>query len=121
MYPKLLRVAPLTGALLALAALPAFAHAHPKAMTPAANSTVAAPSEISVFFSEPLEPKFSKLELKDAKGSVLSKQPSLLDPKDKTHLTLALPHLDAGVYHVHWVSAATDGHRMDGDYSFNVK
>ena len=121
MLPKLLRAAPLTAAFLSLAALPAFAHAHPKVMAPAANSTVAAPTEVSIYFSEALESKFSKLQLTDEKGSVLGKQPSLVDPKDKTHMTLALPHLDAGVYHVHWVSAATDGHRMDGDYSFKVK
>jgi copper resistance protein C len=104
-----------------LAVVPAFAHSRPKTMTPAANSTVSAPAEVSVFFSEPLEPKFSSLKLTNEKGAVLSVAASTMDPADPTHLTLALPKLAPGVYYVHWVSAATDGHRMDGDYTFTVK
>lgn len=100
--------------------LPALAHAHPKTMTPAANSTVSAPSELSIVFSEPLEPSFSKLALMDSKGAVLTTQPATVDPKDPKHMTLSLPHLKTGVYRVHWVSAARDGHRMDGEYSFTV-
>ena len=111
----------LTYAFLLLTAVPALAHAHPKVMEPAANSTVSAPAELSIVFSEALEPKFSKLELLDGSGSVLSAKPSTVDPKDPKHMTLPLPKLNAGVYHVHWVSAATDGHRMDGQYTFTVK
>ena len=111
----------LLSGLLLLATVPALAHAHPKVMEPAANSTVSSPSELSVVFSEALEPRFSKLELLDGSGSVLSGKPSMVDPKDPKHITLPLPKLNAGVYHVHWVSAATDGHRMDGQYTFTVK
>ena len=111
----------ITVSALLLAACPAFAHAHPKTMAPAANSTVAAPTELSIEFSEALEPKFSKLALTDEKGAVVTRQPSAVDPADPKHITLPLPKLASGVYHVHWVSAATDGHRMDGDYTFTVK
>jgi methionine-rich copper-binding protein CopC len=96
-----------------------FAHTRSKTMAPAANSTVRAPSE--VYFTEPLEPKLSSLKLTDEKGTVLNKALSSLDPADRTHLTLMLPTFVPGVYHVHWVSAATDGHRMEGDYPFTVK
>jgi methionine-rich copper-binding protein CopC len=104
-----------------LAAVPAVAHSRPKTMTPAANSIVGVPTEVSVFFTEPLEPKFSSLQLTDGKGTVLSTLSSKMDPADHTHLTLALPKLAPGIYYVHWISAATDGHRMDGDYTFTVK
>ncbi|SNT28033.1 hypothetical protein SAMN05421770_106286 [Granulicella rosea] len=103
------------------AALPAFAHSRPKVMVPAANSTVAAPSEVSVVFTEALEPKFSSLALTDAAGKTLSTEHSKADPADPKHLTLALPTLAPGTYFVHWVSTAPDGHKMDGDYSFSVK
>jgi methionine-rich copper-binding protein CopC len=104
-----------------LAAVPAaFAHAHPVTMTPAKDSTVTAPTEISVFFSEALEPKFSTLQLQDSMGMVVSKATAVIDPKDAKHLTLALPTLAPGVYTVNWVSVATDGHRMPGKYSFTV-
>jgi methionine-rich copper-binding protein CopC len=104
-----------------LAVVPtAFAHAHPVTMTPAKDSTVTAPTQISVFFSEALEPKFSKLELQDSMGMVVSKAAAVIDPKDPKHLTLALPVLPPGVYTVNWVSVATDGHRMPGKYSFTI-
>jgi methionine-rich copper-binding protein CopC len=106
---------------LALSATVALAHSKPKVMLPAPDSTVSAPAMLSVVFTEPLIAKFSKLELTDEKGKVLSKETSVLDPADNKHLTLKLPKLAPGTYFVHWVSAAPDGHRMDGDYSFNVK
>lgn len=106
---------------LLVAAPAAFAHSHPVTMMPAKDATVAAPSEVSVVFSEALEPKFSLLELEDASGAVISKEHSALDPKDAKHLTLQLPTLAPGVYTVHWVSVATDGHRLEGKYNFTVK
>jgi methionine-rich copper-binding protein CopC len=76
---------------------------------------------VSVNFSEDLEGKLSSLELQDSMGMVLSKTPSVLDPKDAKHLRLALPTLAPGVYTVHWISVATDGHRLEGKYNFTVK
>jgi methionine-rich copper-binding protein CopC len=99
----------------------AFAHSHPKTMLPAKDSTVSAPAEVSIEFSEGLEPKFSSLSLLNAHGAVVSKVPAVLDPVDNKHLTLALPLLSAGVYTVRWVSSSIDGHRLSGDYSFTVK
>jgi methionine-rich copper-binding protein CopC len=113
-----------TVALFSLASLfsiPASAHSKPKVMDPAANSTVDAPAELSVIFSEALDPKFSSLALTDEKGAVISKAKTVPDPANHMHLSLPLPKLAPGTYYVHWVSAAVDGHRMDGDYSFRVK
>ncbi len=111
----------LATALTMLATLPAFAHAKPKTMTPAANSTGPAPAEVSVYFTEAIEPKFSSLQLMDAQNRSLGKAPSKADPADHTHLTLAILPLVPGTYRVHWVTAAVDGHHMEGDYSFTVK
>ena len=104
-----------------LAAIPAHAHAKPKVMVPDANSTVSSPGKVSVIFTEALEPKFSSLKLTNEKGLVLSKAASVVDPADHKHMTIDLPQLAPGVYYVHWATAATDGHRMDGQYSFTVK
>ena len=109
------------GVVMIVAALPAMAHSKPKTMTPEANSTVAAPAQVSVFFTEGLEPKFSSLQLMDQQGAVVSKEKSVVDPRDAKHMTLALPKLAPGMYRVHWMTAALDGHRMDGDYSFKVQ
>ena len=108
-------------AALVMAAAPAFAHSHPVSMTPAKDSTVGAPKEISVMFSEDLEPKFSSLKLQDASGKVVSTDQSVLDAKNAKHLTLQLPSLPAGVYTVLWISSSSDGHREQGKYSFTIK
>ena len=108
-------------AALVFAAAPAFAHSHPVTMTPAPDSVVTAPTEVSIIFSEDLEPKFSSLKLKDSSGNVVSKQASVLDPKNAKHMTLALPKLAPGVYTLEWMSSSTDGHRLSRSYTFTVK
>jgi len=108
-------------AALILATVPAFAHAVPKAMTPAPDSTVSAPTEISMTFSEELEPKFSVIKLLDSTGTVVSKEASVLDKANAKHMTLALPKLPPGVYTVQWTSSATDGHRLSRSYTFTIK
>ncbi len=109
-------------ATIVLSSVPAFAHAVPKAMTPAPNSTVTAPTEISITFSEDLDAKFSVIKLVDANGTTVSKEGANLDPKNTKHLTLALPKgLAAGVYTVEWTSCAIDGHKLSRSYTFTIK
>jgi methionine-rich copper-binding protein CopC len=100
----------------------AFAHAHPKVMEPAADSTVAAPAKISVTFSEAVEPKFSSLTLTDEAGKPVGKETSQPVAGDAKTMMLTPPSaLPPGGYLVHWVSVAADGHRMQGEYKFTVK
>ncbi len=99
----------------------ALAHSHPVTMSPNKDSVVTAPAQVSVVFSEALEPKFSSLELKDSTGAVVSKEASVVDPADAKHQTLKLPTLAPGVYTVHWITTALDGHRLEGSYNFTVK
>jgi methionine-rich copper-binding protein CopC len=107
---------------LALAAVPsAFAHAHPKLMTPAPDSTGPAPSSISITFSEAVEPKFSTIQLTDEKGKTVSQEVSKPAAGDPATITLAVPALSAGTYVVHWVNVSVDGHRLEGNYKFTVQ
>jgi copper resistance protein C len=98
----------------------AFAHSHPTAMTPAANSTVSAPGSIVIHFSEALEAKFSSISLADAAGHVVSKEPASRSTDGKI-MTLKVPVLAPGSYTVNWVAVATDAHRTEGNYKFTVK
>lgn len=100
--------------------LQAFAHSMPKTMEPAAKSTVAAPKQLSVHFTEALDPKFSMLKLTDAAGTAIPAK-TAVDKTDAMHLTLPLPMLKPGVYTVGWATAALDGHRATGKYTFTVK
>lgn len=106
--------------ILVLAAASALAHTHPEQMTPAANSTVSSPANVTIHFSEALEPKFSTISVTDAAGHVVNKEPSVVGADAKT-MTLTLPTLAPGVYTVNWVGVAADTHRSQGDYKFTVK
>jgi hypothetical protein len=121
--PMQLRIAHLVvvAALTLLTPAVALAHAHPKVMDPAPDSTVTAPRHVSVEFSEGLDPKFSSLRVTNPAGTVVSKVSSNVSTADPKYMTLDLPALALGVYVVHWVSVATDGHRLEGTYKFTVK
>lgn len=103
-----------------IAAPAAFAHTHPVSMTPAADSSVAAPANISITFSGDLEPKFSTITLSDASGKLVSIAKSAVSSTDAKIMTLALPKLPAGVYTVNWVAVSVDSHREKGDYKFTI-
>jgi methionine-rich copper-binding protein CopC len=106
---------------LLVAAPSAFAHAHPKVMTPAPDSVGPAPATVSITFSEAIEPKFSSINVTDEKGKQINTAVSTPVAGDATTLTLALPTLPASVYIVHWVNVAVDGHRLAGEYKFTVQ
>jgi hypothetical protein len=99
----------------------AFAHAHPKKMTPLPDSTGASPAKISITFSEAVEPKFSSIRLTDENGKSVDPASSAPVPGDPTTLTLAVPTLPAGTYIVHWANVSVDGHRLEGSYKFKVQ
>lgn len=107
---------------LILAAVPlALAHAHPKVMKPAPNSSGPAPSSISITFSEAVEPNFSTIRLADEKGHAVGSAVSKPLPADPRTITLAVPKLTEGTYVVYWISVAADGHRLEGSYKFTVQ
>lgn len=99
----------------------ALAHARPKIMVPAADSTVSPPTSVSVTFTESVEGKFSSLSVTNEQGKKVNTAPSVQLPNDPKTLTLALPALPPGGYLVQWMSVAADGHRMEGEYKFTVK
>jgi methionine-rich copper-binding protein CopC len=90
-------------------------------MLPAKDSTVSAPTELSVVFSEDLDAKGSSLKLENGGGELVSKDASVLDPANAKHMTLKLPKLAPGIYTVAWVTLSTDGHRLTGKYGFTIK
>jgi methionine-rich copper-binding protein CopC len=126
-YMKLLDFSPpalralMSGAVALAVSSSAFAHAHLISSTPAANADAVAPTEVTIHFTEPLEPAFSKITLADTSGKSAVAAASTVDGQDARVMRVALPQLDAGRYAVHWVAVATDGHRTQGDFAFNVK
>lgn len=105
---------------LLLAAPAAFAHTHPAAMMPAADSTGSSPSAVMIHFSGAIEPKFSHITVTDATGHVVNKEASAV-ASDAMSMSVVMPTLPAGVYTVNWVAVSVDSHRSQGEYKFTVK
>jgi hypothetical protein len=98
----------------------AFAHAHPRAQTPAPDATVSTPHEVTIDYTEGLEPAFSSLVVIDAQGKQVNSARSSVDATDKKRMSVTLPELKPGTYQVEWTAVADDGHRTQGHYMFNV-
>jgi copper resistance protein C len=102
-------------------AVAAYAHAHLARANPAAGATVAvAPSEVTLGFSQKLEPKFSTVVVRDASGKQVDKGDPRVDEVDPSLLKVSLPTLAAGRYKVEWRVTSVDTHSSKGDYVFRV-
>lgn len=99
----------------------AWAHAHVVSQTPAQGTAAASPPETCVEFDSPLEVAFSQLNVQGPQGTVLDTGDAELR-NDAHVLCASLPAaLPGGDYEAHWVAVASDGHRMQGTYSFSVR
>jgi methionine-rich copper-binding protein CopC len=107
--------------LLAAGAGAARAHAFLSHASPAVGSTVqGSPSLLELWFSEGVEPAFSKVSVLDGAGQPVAAGPLKADPADKAHLTLSLPTLAPGSYSVSWQAVSVDTHRTTGTFKFTV-
>ena len=106
----------------ALLAGQACAHARLITGSPKAGTTVAAPSELKLTYSESLVPAASSVKVTGPGGTAVATGPLALDPKSKRIVHVPLTgKLSAGPYKVHWTMKTEDGHVMDGDFGFTVK
>jgi len=102
-------------------AVAAYAHAHLARANPAAGATVAnAPGEVSLAFTQKLEPRFSTVVVRDASGKQVDKGDAHVDEADPSLLKVSLPTLAAGRYKVEWRVTSVDTHASKGDYVFRV-
>ena len=99
-------------------ATPALSHAHLSKSTPAAGTTVSPPTEIVLNFTEPLEPAFSTIELRDSMGKRI--ETGKAQVKDDV-MRLPLKPLSAGRYTVNWRVLSVDTHKSQGNFAFTVK
>jgi methionine-rich copper-binding protein CopC len=80
----------------------------------------AAPSEVTLGFTQKLEPKFSAIVVRDAGGKQVDKGDSRVDEADPSLLKVSLPTLAGGRYKVEWRVTSVDTHSSKGDYVFRV-
>jgi hypothetical protein len=111
----------LTLAMLA-AASPAFAHAILERASPLVGSEVPAPPhEITLTFTEGVEPLFSTIEVRDAHGAAVATGKARTDKGNNRRLVVELPALGSGAYTVTWHATSVDTHKTEGSYQFIVK
>ena len=104
------------------AAAPAAAHAFLDHADPRVGSTLTqAPGSIRLWFTEALEPAFSRVHVLDASGKAVDANDAHVDGSDPTLLTVTLPALAPGTYRVQWRVVSVDTHVTEGDYTFEIK
>jgi methionine-rich copper-binding protein CopC len=99
----------------------AHAHAFLDHADPRVGSTVAgSPSVVKAWFTEELEPAFSKIQVFDAQGAEVDRKDVKVDPTDKTLMSVSVLKLPAGTYKVKWSAVAVDTHHTTGTFTFTV-
>lgn len=98
------------------------AHATLETSTPKANEIVkVAPKQIRLQFNEPLEMAFSSVKLIDAAGAAVAPLHVALAKDSPKSMVATLPAIASGAYRVHWTALTRDGHKVKGEFAFQVK
>jgi copper resistance protein C len=104
-------------AILIVAATPANAHAQLDHAVPAVGSTVASsPSEVTLTFTEKLEPSFSGGEVRNAAGARVDHGAQV----SGNIMRISVGALITGAYRVTWHVLSVDTHKTQGSFGFSV-
>jgi methionine-rich copper-binding protein CopC len=105
----------------AASAPPALAHAFLTRASPAVGSTVrAAPAEITLRYTEAVEPAFCTVQVTAAGGERVDGGDLHVDDKEPAVLHVSLKPLAPGTYKVVWRVVSVDTHTTNGDFTFKV-
>jgi methionine-rich copper-binding protein CopC len=93
------------------------AHAFLDHASPGVGSTVASsPGQVTLYFTQQLEPKFSGGEVHNASGARVDRGKSI----SGNVMRLSVGALPAGAYSVTWHVLSVDTHTTQGSFSFHV-
>lgn len=99
----------------------ALAHAFLTRASPAVGSTIrSAPTEITLSFTENVEPAFSTVQVTGPDGARVDGGDLHVDGKEPAVLHLSLKPLAPGTYKVVWRAVSVDTHITNGDFTFKV-
>jgi copper resistance protein C len=97
------------------------AHAFLKRAEPTVGSTAQTPpNEVTIWFTENIEPAFSTIQVFDASGKEVDKRDVHLDRSNHALLHVSLPLLGAGTYKVVWRVVSVDTHPTNGNFTFRI-
>jgi copper resistance protein C len=104
--------------LLLLATGEAIAHATLDHAEPRVGNTVAAmPQEVTLWFTQKLEPAFSTITVTDAAGRRVDAGKTRVSG---SQMSVSLRSGGPGTYHVKWRVLSVDTHTTDGNFTFKV-
>ncbi len=111
----------MVGVALALVGVEARAHAFLDHASPAVGSTVAtAPATVTIWYTEDLEPAFSRMTVTNAAGQQVDLGNAHVPPGHPDELQVGLKRLPPGTYHVSWHVVSVDTHPTQGTFTFRV-
>lgn len=87
---------------------------------PEADTEVASPSEIRLWFSQSAQEGATSIRLLDAEGELVATGAIEAFEADAVHAVPIDGTLPPGAYTVSWRSMASDGHVVRGDFGFTV-
>jgi copper resistance protein C len=94
------------------------AHAFLDRAEPRVGNTVAtAPREVTLWFTQKLEPAFSTITVTNAAGQRVDTGKARVSG---SQMTVSLRSGGPGTYHVTWRVLSVDTHTTDGNFSFQV-
>jgi len=112
------RIAMASALFLGLATTAAGAHAFLDHASPLVGSTVsAAPHEVSLSFTQSLEPSFSTVEVTGPNGARVDAGKAQISGNT---MRVGLKVAGPGYYHVHWHALSVDTHTTQGSFTFHV-
>jgi copper resistance protein C len=114
-------IASSTALLIILATGTAQAHAFLDRAEPRVGSSVpAAPRQVSLWFTQNLEPAFSTVEVQDSAGARVDQGSPRIEPGHPSVMRIAVKPLPPGTYKVRWRVLSVDTHTTEGSFSFRV-
>jgi methionine-rich copper-binding protein CopC len=81
------------------------------------NKVAASPSEVTLWFTQKLEPSFSRVTVTNAAGERIDSGKARVSGNQ---MSISLRPGGTGTYHVNWHVLSVDTHTSDGNFTFQV-
>lgn len=84
------------------------------------STVTASPAAVKIWFTEELEPAFSKIRVFDSGKKEVDRRDVKIDSAHPTVMSVSLPGLAPGDYEVTWDAVAVDTHHTHGTFQFHL-
>jgi methionine-rich copper-binding protein CopC len=109
-------------ALLLLVPVSSWPHAYLVKSSPPRRALLARPpTRVQLWFNERLEAQFSQLSVWDASERQVDNQDVQVDADDAKKVSVGVPDLPSGTYHVKFRVLSVDGHIAESDFPFTIR